>query len=187
MTYADVLRPSIKKQALLYDISLIIGGSFLIALLAQLAVPLPFSPVPITGQTLGVLLIGALLGSWRGTVTVLLYLVEGIGGLPVFAGAQAGPAVLFGPTAGYLVGFVFAAFLTGYLAEHGWTENRYTSFAMMLLGTTTIFVFGLAWLTHLVPDHMVISMGLIPFIPGALIKIILATGLLPVGWKYLNR
>ncbi|MBD3274481.1 MAG: biotin transporter BioY, partial [Candidatus Marinimicrobia bacterium] len=113
MTYADALRPTVKKYALLYDISLVLGGSLFIALLAQLAVHLPFSPVPITGQTLGVLLAGALLGKIRGTMTVLAYLTEGVSGLPVFAGATAGPAVLLGPTGGYLIGFIFAAYLTG--------------------------------------------------------------------------
>lgn len=186
MTYADALRPTAKKNALLYDISLILGGSLFIALLAQLAVHLPFSPVPITGQTLGVLVTGALLGKTRGTLTILTYLTEGVSGLPVFAGATAGPAVLVGPTGGYLIGFIFAAYITGYFAEKGWTEKVSTSLFTMLVGTLMIFFFGLAWLSQLVPADMVFSMGFVPFVPGAVVKILLATALLPIGWRWLK-
>ena len=94
MTYADVYRPSLKEHALLYDVACIVGGSLLIALSAQIAAPLPFSPVPITGQTLVVLLLAALLGSQRGVLSVLVYLAEGLAGLPVFSGGTAGLARL---------------------------------------------------------------------------------------------
>jgi len=187
MTYADVLRPTIKRQAMLYDISLIAGGSIFLALLAQLAIPLPFTGVPITGQTFGVLLIGALLGSRRGPLTILAYLSEGVAGLPVFAGGLAGPAVFAGPTGGYLLGFAFAAFLTGLLAEHGWDRKVGSTFIMMLIGTTVIFLCGALWLGFLVPWHQVITLGVLPFLPGALIKISLATLLLPSGWKMIQR
>lgn len=187
MTYSDILRPSLKRQALVYDFSLILGGSFLIALLAQLQVILPFSPVPITGQTLGVLLVGALLGRWKGAMTVMAYLLEGISGLPVFAGATAGPAVLAGPTGGYLMGFVVAAYVTGALAEQGWDRKTWSAFLMMTIGTAVIFLSGAGWLMHLVPDGQVLNLGVLPFLPGALVKISLATFLLPAGWKFLER
>lgn len=187
MTYSDILRPSVKRQALVYDFSLILGGSFLIALLAQLQVVLPFSPVPITGQTLGVLLVGALLGRWKGAMTVMAYLLEGISGLPVFAGAAAGPAVMAGPTGGYLMGFVVAAYVTGALAEQGWDRKTWSAFLMMTIGTAVILLSGAAWLMHLVPDGQVLNLGVIPFLPGALVKISLATLLLPAGWKFLGR
>ncbi len=186
MTYADVLKPTAKKHALLYDLSVIIGGSFVIALLAQLVVRLPFSPVPITGQTLGVLLIGSLLGKIRGTLAILTYLAEGMSGLPVFAGGTAGPAVLMGPTGGYLIGFIFAAYITGYLAEKGWTKSVGTSLLMMVAGTAIIFFFGLVWLAQLFPGTLIFSVGLLPFIPGAIVKILLATALLPVGWRWID-
>jgi len=187
MTYADVLRPTLKRQALLYDISLIMGGSIVLALLSQLAIPLPFTPVPITGQTFGVLLIGALLGSRRGPLTILAYLTEGALGLPVFAQGLAGPAVFAGPTAGYLLGFIGAAFVVGLLAEHGWDRGLGSTFVMMTLGTAIIFLGGALWLGSFVPWNQVIAMGVLPFLPGALIKISAATLLLPAGWKFIHR
>ncbi|MCF7803915.1 MAG: biotin transporter BioY [Candidatus Marinimicrobia bacterium] len=187
MTYSDILRPAVKRQALVYDFSLVIGGSLLLALLAQVQVVLPFSPVPITGQTLGVLLVGALLGRWRGTMAVFAYILEGVGGLPVFAGAAAGPAVLVGPTGGYIMGFLAAAYVTGYLAERGWDRKTWSAFSMMTIGTSIIFISGVAWLVHLVPEGQLLNMGVIPFLPGALIKISLATLLLPAGWKFLGK
>ncbi|MBD3274482.1 MAG: biotin transporter BioY, partial [Candidatus Marinimicrobia bacterium] len=120
------------------------------------------------------------------TMTVLAYLTEGVSGLPVFAGATAGPAVLLGPTGGYLIGFIFAAYLTGYLAEKNWTEKVSTSLLTMLAGTLTIFFFGLAWLSQLVPADMIFTMGFVPFVPGAIVKILLATALLPIGWRWLK-
>jgi len=186
MTYSDILSPQTRLYSLVYDITLILGGSLAVALLAQVAVPLPFTPVPITGQTLGVLLIGALLGRWRGTLAILAYLTEGISGLPVFAGGLAGPAVLAGPTGGYLIGFVFSAYLVGWLAEEGWDRKPVTTFIMMGTGTALILITGAIFLTLFVPGNQVISMGIIPFIPGALVKIGLAVVLLPTGWKLLG-
>jgi len=104
MTMADLWRPCVKMRSLLYDLSTVVGGSVLIALSAQFTVRLPFSPVPITGQTFAVLLLAALLGPARGVLCVLTYLAEGLLGLPVFAGAGSGPAWLLGATGGYLVG-----------------------------------------------------------------------------------
>lgn len=187
MTYADILRPSVKRYALLYDIAWIAGGTLFITLSAQVAIPLPFSPVPITGQTLAVLLTGALLGSRRGSLCLLLYLAEGAFGLPVFAGGMAGPARLLGPTGGYLVGFMPAAFLTGLLAERGWDRRVRTSLLAMLLGNAVIYAFGLPWLARFVGGERVLASGLLPFIPGDLLKLILATTLLPSGWKRLGR
>ncbi len=185
MTYADVLRPSVKRFALLYDVAWVAGGTLFIALSAQLAIPLPFSPVPATGQTLAVLLMGALLGSRRGSLCLLAYLAEGVLGLPVFAGATAGLARLVGPTGGYLVGFLAAVFLVGMLAERGWDRRVGTTFLAMLLGNVVIYAFGLPWLARFVGGEMVLALGLLPFIPGDLLKLLLATMLLPWGWKLL--
>lgn len=187
MTYADILHPSVRRYAWLYDIAWIAGGTLLIALSAQVAIPLLFSPVPITGQTLAVLLTGALLGSRRGSLCLLLYLAEGAFGLPVFAGGMAGPARLLGPTGGYLVGFIPAAFLTGLLAERGWDRRVRTTLLVMLLGNAAIYAFGLPWLARFVGGERVLTSGLLPFIPGDLLKSILATTLLPSGWKLLGR
>ncbi len=186
MTYADVLRPSARQHALLYDAALIVAGSILVALCAQAAVPLPFSPVPITGQTLAVLLVGALLGSRRGALSLAAYAAEGAAGLPVFAQAKAGPAIIAGPTGGYIVGFIAAAFVTGFLAERGWDRRVWTTLAAMLLGNVIIYIFGLPWLTRYVGADRVLAAGLTPFIPGDLLKLGLAALALPAGWKVLG-
>lgn len=186
MTYADILRPQLKSRALAYDALLVITGSLLMGLLAQVRLPLPFSPVPITGQTFGVLLLGALLGKTRGTMAVVAYLSEGMAGLPVFAGATAGPAVLLGPTGGYILGFLPAAYVVGALAQAGWDRRTGTTFLMMCIGTGLIYLTGLLGLARFVPSHLLLETGLLPFLPGGLIKIGLATLFLPAGWTLLG-
>lgn len=186
-TYADILRPQARRLAWLYDLALVVGGSLLVALSARVAFPLPFSPVPVTAQTLAVLLVGALLGSVRGGVSMLLYLAQGVAGLPVFAAGGAGVAYLLGPTGGYLLGFVAGAALTGLLAERGWDRRIGTTLLAMLLGTAAIYAAGLAWLALFTRAENVLTVGLYPFIPGAVVKIAAAALLLPQGWKLLGR
>ena len=187
MVYADLLRPTMRRSALLYDAALVLGASLVIALSAQVAIQLPFSPVPITGQTMAVLLVGALLGSRRGALAVLANIAEGLAGLPVFAGATAGLARLFGPTGGYLVGFVAAAFLVGWLAERGWDRRFGTTLAAMTLGNLVIYGVGAVWLAVFVGGvSRAWSLGVVPFLPGDAIKIVLAAVLLPGGWKLLG-
>ena len=186
MTYADTLRPSTGQYARFYDLACVVGGSIIIALSAQVSVPLPFSPVPITGQTLAVLLVGSLLGRTRGTLSVLLYLAQGISGLPVFAGGMAGMIHLAGPTGGYLVGFVPAAFLTGFLADCGWDRRVGSALLAMLVGNMAMYACGLPWLARFVGPQGVLALGLAPFIPGDLLKLAVAATLLPSGWKVLR-
>jgi len=188
MTFADVLQPSFIRirHRLLYDVALIIGGSLFVALSAQIAIPLPFSPVPITGQTLAVLLVGALLGSRRGASSLLLYLLQGAVGLPVFAGGMGGPAHLLGPTGGYLFGFVGAAFVAGLLAERRWDRKVQSNALAMLLGNLVIYTFGLPWLAYFVEADKVLALGFYPFIAGDLTKLALATIFLPCGWKIVD-
>jgi biotin transport system substrate-specific component len=185
-TYADTLRPAARRTALAYDLALILSGSLLIALSAQIAVYLPFSPVPVTGQTLAVLLVGALMGSRRGSAAVLAYLAEGAAGMPVFANGHAGPAYMTGPTGGYLIGFVIAAYVTGGLAERGWDRRPLTTSLAMLIGNIAIYTCGLIGLIHFVGIGHVLDAGLIPFIPGDLVKLALATALLPSGWRFIG-
>lgn len=172
--------------ALLYDLALVASGSLLIALSAQVAVPLPFSPVPVTGQTFGVLFVASILGRARGTAAALAYLAEGAAGLPVFAGLAAGPAILLGPTGGYLLGFVPAAWLCGALAERGWDRTPLRTTASMILGNIAIFALGLPWLARFVGASNVWALGFWPFLPGDIVKIGLAAALLPLGWKALG-
>jgi biotin transport system substrate-specific component len=185
-TVADLLRPSEKRLAGFYDVALIIGGSLLIGLCAHVKVLLPFSPVPVTGQTFAVLMIGALFGARRGCLAVLAYIIEGVAGLPVFA-LGAGPAVLLGPTGGYLFGFIPAIYITGRLAEIGWDRRIGTTVLAMIFGNLVIYTFGLFWLCCLTGFNIsVLPLGLYPFIIGDLVKIFLAAILLPSGWKLLG-
>lgn len=161
--------------------------SAVIALGAQLEVPLPFTPVPMTGQTFGVLLAGILLGSRWGAASAALYLAEGLVGLPVFAGGAAGPAVLAGPTAGYLVGFLPGAWLAGRLAERGWDRSPTTAAAAMLAGSAAIFACGLANLARFLPASQLLSAGLVPFLPGDVVKSAFAAAALPRAWRLLGR
>lgn len=169
------------------EVMLVLGGALLIALAARIQIPLPFSPVPVTGQTFAVLLLGALYGSKRGLATVLTYLVLGAVGLPVFAGGAAGVARLAGPTAGYLAGFLAAAFVVGALAERGWDRRPWTTAAAMILGNLVIYVAGVAWLVRFVGWEAVLAAGVVPFLVGDALKIALATLLLPAGWRVLRR
>lgn len=166
---------------------MVLGGSLFTALMAQVAIPLPFTPVPITGQTLAVLLVGAALGARRGALSMAAYLAEGLAGLPVFAGGTAGIGRLLGPTGGYLVGFVVAAYVVGWLAERGWDRRPLTAALAMAVGNGVIYVFGLAWLARFVGLAHVLPMGLFPFIPGDLLKVLLAAALLPSAWRIMRR
>lgn len=183
-TVAGVFRPCEKKRAVFYDVALVIGGSLLIGLCAQIATGWP---VPITGQTFAVLMIGALFGARRGSLCVLAYLAEGAAGLPVFAMGRGGVAVFVSQTGGYLVGFVAAAYLVGLLAERGWDRRVGTTVLAMILGNVVIYAFGLFWLCCLIGIRkMVLDVGLYPFIVGDLLKVVLAAALLPSGWKLLK-
>jgi biotin transport system substrate-specific component len=172
----------------MHNVALILAFSLVIALSAQIAFPIPFSPVPITMQTLTVLLTGMLLGSRLGTLTLLAYLAEGIAGLPVFAFGTSGIAVLFGPTGGYLIGFVAAAGLVGFLAERGWDRRRVTTFLAMIGGNLAIYACGAGWLGfYLSSLSEAIMVGVLPFLIGDAMKIALAVILLPGAWALLPK
>jgi biotin transport system substrate-specific component len=175
-TVAGLIRPYEKGRAGFYDdIALIIGGSLVIALSAQVAVLLPFSPVPVSLQTFEVLMIGALLGPWRAGLAVFTYIMQGAAGLPVFALGRAGLAVLSGPTGGYLLGFIAAAYVTGLLAERGWDRRIATTILAMAIGNAAVYPFALLWLCCLTgTNSAVLIVGLYPFIVGDLLKVVLA-------------
>ncbi len=160
------------------DLALALAGSALVALFAQ--VELPFWPVPFTGQTFGVLLAAVLLGRVRGALGLLLYLLEGAVGLPVFAGGGAGLAVLLGPTGGYLLGFVAAAWVVGSLCERGWASSWSKTLAAMTLGTLVVFAFGVPWLALFVGGWPAITYGFVPFLVNDVVKI-LAVSLIARG------
>jgi biotin transport system substrate-specific component len=182
-TLADAVLP---PAGLLRDALAVSVASLFIALCARLEIRLPFTPVPLTGSTLGVLYAGAVLGSRRGAAAVALYLLEGAAGLPVFAGGAAGAWHFAGPTGGYLLGFPVGAFVTGLLAERGWDRRPATAFAMTALGSLPILTLGAIGLSLFVPAGAVLASGVLPFLPGDLIKSALAAGLLPFGWRLLG-
>ncbi|HTR96307.1 MAG TPA: biotin transporter BioY [Candidatus Acidoferrales bacterium] len=180
LTLTDLALP---RAGALRNVLLVVAASLVTAMAAQLAIRLPWTFVPVTGQTFAVLLVGAALGARRGFLAMALYLAEGSAGLPFFAGGDAGFAKLLGPSGGYLVAFPLAAWLTGALAERGWDRRPLTTFAAMLLGSAVIFALGLAQLSRFVPASALVPSGLAPFVPGDLLKCAIAAGLCPAAWK----
>jgi biotin transport system substrate-specific component len=175
--YAETIRPLDARMARVYDVLLIAGFSLVIALCAQVAIPLPFTPVPVTLQTLAVIVAGGLLGSARGTAAVLAYIGEGFAGLPVFSGGRAGVAHLFGPTGGYLVGFVLAAFLVGLLVEHGAGRSWLATCAALVAGSLIIYVPGAIWLGAFTGMQKALALGVTPFLIGDALKTIVGCGI----------
>jgi biotin transport system substrate-specific component len=187
---AATLRIAVLPRAgLLADALLVTGGAALVALAAQVSIHLGFTPVPITGQTFAVVLVGASLGSIRGAASLLLYLVVGIAGVPVYAQHKHGWEVFSGSDGGYIVGFVVAAALIGVLAENGWDRRFSSSLSSMLIGNVVIYVFGLLWLHHYLHVNWATTFtdGLYPFVLGDLIKVFLAALALPSAWRLVRR
>ena len=177
------------QLSILRQITLAVVGSLLIAIASKIQVP--FYPVPMTLQTLMVLTIGMAYG-WRLAIaTLVLYLLEGAVGLPVFAGTPEkgiGLSYMLGGTGGYLIGFVIAAGCCGLLAERGWDRSPLTTSATMLIGNGLIYVPGLLWLGSLYGwDKPILEWGLIPFLFGDMIKIVLASCMMPIIWRFLKK
>lgn len=187
LTLADRFWPRTNRA--LRNALLALAGTIALWISAKLQVP--FYPVPMTMQTFVVLVIGMAFG-WRlGVGTVILYLAEGLAGLPVFAGTPErglGLAYMLGPTGGYLVGFVAAAALTGWLAQRGWDRGVATTLLATALGTFVIYAFGVAWLGIVIGwDKPLLEVGVLPFLPADLFKMVLAAAVLPLAWRVLNK
>lgn len=164
------------REGFVSDVFRILAADVLLILCAQVAIPLPWTPVPVTGQTFGVFLVAVLLGSRRGALALGLYLLEGAAGLPVFQPfGMAGPARFFGPTAGYLLSYPVAAFFVGWLVERGAAKSFFRLSSALVAGDALIFVGGCAWLAAALrlPAGAVLSQGVLPFLPGELIKLAL--------------
>ncbi len=187
MTYSDIIRPKKIVFAFVYDIILVIFCSFLIAFSSRIVIPLPFTPVPITMQTFSVLLTGSILGSRKGLISVIVFILSGIAGLPVFASGNSGILYLSGPTGGYIFGFILAAYFTGFFSEKKWDRKMNTTLLSMLIGNILIYIPGLIWLAKFTGFKYVLKMGFYPFIIGDIIKILFAIILLPSGWKILKQ
>ena len=185
-TLVKRLWPDAGASRMLRNVALVAIGSVLLAAVAQVAVPM--WPVPVSGQTFAVLLIGMAYGARLGMATVLAYLFEGAIGLPFFAGGAFGLAPLLGPTGGYLVGFVLAAGVTGWLAQRGWGRNGMSTAVAMLIGNIVLYVPGLLWLSAFMHfnAHATLVAGLFPFMLGDLAKLLLATAAMPLAWRLLG-
>ncbi|MBU4299241.1 biotin transporter BioY [Patescibacteria group bacterium] len=175
--------PSTKSLAKTRDIVLILSFGIITAICAKLKVEI--GVVPITMQTLAVLLSGALLGAKRGALSQIAYLILGLAGLPWFA-RGGGMQYVFSPTFGYIVGFIFAAYLVGWLCERGFDRKIETAILAMLIGNVLIYIPGLLWLARFTGIGKVLAVGLYPFIFGDILKLLLAGFLLPSVWKIIK-
>jgi len=180
------LADAVARPAFLTSAAFVLAGAVLTAVLAQVSIPLPFTPVPITLQTMGALLVGSALGSKRGALSLLVYALAGMLGAPVYAAGAGGASHVLGATGGYIVGFMAAAWVAGRLAESGW-DRRWRVILAMVAADAVIFIIGMAWLVPFVGLVNVAMAGLIPFIPGEVLKIAAASGLLPLAWKAVGR
>ncbi|MBN9150387.1 MAG: biotin transporter BioY [Micrococcales bacterium] len=181
------LADRIFARGIIMDVVLVAAGAALTAIAAQVVVPL--WPVPITGQTLAVLLVGSSLGALRGTLSMLLYAVLGIAGLPVFSEASSGMSIILGPTGGYIIGFVFAAAFTGWIAQRSWDRKILRSILGFLGGTVVTFAIGLPWLSFTLGLNLeqTLNAGLYPFIIGGIVKMVIAASVMTLGWRFFER
>ena len=199
-----VTRRRVAHSSLATDVMLVVAGSLVMAALAQVSIQLPFTPVPVTGQTLGVLLVGGSLGAVLGGAAVLLYLAQGAVGLPFFAGGDSGISHLgfASASAGYLWGMLIAAALIGWLAQKRWDRGIGSAIGAFLLGEIIIFTIGVFWLANALGIPMqasgacdmatgqgcdALQLGLYPFVIGDILKVLLAAGAFPLMWKILKR
>jgi biotin transport system substrate-specific component len=167
------------------QIALVVGGAAFVGIAAQVAIPLPFTPVPLTLQTFAVLLVGASLGSLRGALSMVVYLLAGMVGVPWFAEGSSGYSASFG----YIIGFIVAAFIVGRLAERGATTTVLRTAGLMVVGNLAIYAVGVTWLKFAIDVDWAtaMSLGVVPFLIGDAVKIALAAGLLPLAWKGLEK
>ena len=168
------------------NVVLVVGAAAFVAVCAQIAIPLPFTPVPLTLQTFAVVLSAGVLGSWRGAAAMLLYAVVGSLGAPIFFQGSSG---FGGVTFGYVIGFIIGAFIVGKIAEHGATRTFWRAVGLMVLGNAIIYVFGTTWLAVSLqwdPATAIVK-GVLPFLAGDAIKILIAAGVLPLAWRLVRK
>lgn len=179
----------VKARSLWTDIALVGAGALLVALLAQVTIPLPV--IPITGQTLGVIVVGAALGSKRGALALFTYMVIGLLGAPVFAEFKGGPASVLTPSFGFILGFIPSAYVAGWMAERAWDRKALLAFAGFVAASAIPFLTGVPYMAMILNVVMergmdtmaVLNAGLIPFIPGGIVKAAIAAAVIPLAWK----
>ena len=191
---ADVIaRPSSRARAFAVDVALVLAGAAVVALLAQVEIPL--WPVPITGQTLGVIIVGASLGAWRGAAALTTYMVLGLAGLPIFAGLTGSLAALAKPSFGFVIGFIFSAFVAGWFAERAWDRRPALAFVGFAAASVVPFLFGIPYLAYVLNVGLgldlsfgqILEAGLFPFIVGGLIKAGIAALIIPGAWALVRK
>lgn len=187
---ADAL---VHRSSLAIDAALVLTGALLVALLAQVEIPLPI--VPITGQTLGVLVVGAALGARRGAAALTAYLLAGLAGAPVFAGFTGTLAAVATPSFGFILGFIPAAFLAGRFAERAWDRRPYLAMLGFVAASVVPFLVGVPYMAYILNVVMgagmdlpaILSAGVTPFIAGGLVKAAIAAVVIPVAWRAVRR
>ena len=184
-SFAESQLTTDKTKRMIGYVALVLLGTLVMAIAAKIKVP--FFPVPMTLQTLAVFGIAAAYGQKLAVATMLAYIFEGLIGLPVFAGAIAGPAYMAGPTAGYLAGFVVAAAIVGWAADKGWSRNPVKMFGTMLAADVIVFALGFAWLATLIGAGKAFEFGVMPFVLGDIVKIALASAIVAALWKVFRR
>ena len=180
----DAIKIKTKENEFLKSIFLVLSGIIFLSIMSQLIIPLYFTPVPISLGSFGVIMVALLYGRKLGTVTVLSYVAAGSLGAPIFAGFKAGS--LFSPTGGYIIGYIVAAVILGYLSDKGIAKSYVKTFLSLLLVSVIIFILGALVLMLFVPIKNVFMAGVFPFIPGDMIKVIIATLLFPRLWKFIK-
>ena len=186
---ATLRQAIVTRSTLLTQNGFILGGTLFLGLMAQIAIPVPGSPVPVTGQTLAVLLLGAAYGANLGLATLAFYILMGVVGAPIFSSGHHGLTWLTGPTGGYLVGMAVASVVVGALAGRKWDQKIATVIPTMIIGEIIVFGFGLTWLQHATAMtwSMTFSKGLSPFVLGEIIKIGISSTALPTVWRFVAK
>jgi len=191
---ADIIaRPSSRARAFAVDAALVLAGVAVVALLAQVEIPL--WPVPITGQTLGVIIVGASLGAWRGAAALTTYMVLGLAGLPIFAGLTGSLVAIAKPSFGFVIGFIFSAFVAGWFAERAWDRRPVLAFVGFAAASVVPFLFGIPYLAVVLNVSLgldltfwqILEAGLFPFIIGGLVKAGIAALIIPGAWALVRK
>ena len=182
---SNIVKIETKEKELLKNILLVLGGVAFLSLMSQVIIPLPFTPVPISLGTFGVTLMALLYGRKLGTATILSYVAAGSLGAPIFAGFKSGS--LFSPTGGYILGYIVATIILGYLSDKGVTKSYVKTFFSLLLSSAIILTLGSIVLSLFVPGKNAFMVGVLPFLPGDAIKSTTITLLLPTLWKVIGK
>jgi bioY protein len=182
---SNIVKIEAKEKETFKNILLVLGGVAFLSIMSQVLIPLPYTPVPISLGTFGVTLMALLYGRKLGTATILSYVVAGSLGAPIFAGGKAGS--LFSPTGGYILGYIVATIILGYLADRGVTKSYVKTILSLILSSAIILTLGSLVLSLFVPGKNAFMIGVLPFLPGDALKSTTTTLLLPTLWKFIPK